>query len=236
MSAVNPIFGALATPWQEASLVEGLEQICEHYGFLQYGIITIPAAEEGKVEMKLMLSNWTPRFQRTYEKLGLTRFTPIVRALLGDPSPLVWDVDLLYGGLDGEISPAADLMAQEGISGGIYLPVYGMGSMESALALSGPRTDYSDHEMGELQIVAFAVLGMFAAIRFEENRRTNPLTLRERECLRMAMLGKTSSEIGRIFNISEHTVSQHMNASARKLNAANRTHAVAMAAQLGYLS
>ena len=56
------------------------------------------------------------------------------------------------------------------------------------------------------------------------------------DCLRLAMLGKTSSEIGQSLGVSEHTVSQHLASATRKMNAANRTHAVAMAAQLGYLS
>ncbi|SKA35409.1 helix-turn-helix transcriptional regulator [Consotaella salsifontis] len=236
MSATHPVFTALPMPWQEESLAEGLDQICGHYGFSHYAVVTIPAAEEGKVEMKLLLSNWTPRFRRAFERLGLARFTPVVRSLLSDPQPLAWDVEFLYGALPGEVSPAADLFVKEGVAGGVYVPVYGFGAMEGALSFFGPRADLSDRELGELQIIAFTVIGIFAAIRFEENRRNNPLTVRERECLRLAMLGKTSSEIGRMLAISEHTVSQHMNASVRKLNCANRTQAVAMAAQLGYLS
>ncbi len=50
------------------------------------------------------------------------------------------------------------------------------------------------------------------------------------------MLGKTSSEIGTILKLSEHTISQYLTSATRKLDASNRTHAVALAAQLGYLS
>jgi len=50
------------------------------------------------------------------------------------------------------------------------------------------------------------------------------------------MLGKTSSEIGTILSLSEYTISQYLAAATRKVNASNRTHAVALAAQLGYLS
>ena len=85
-------------------------------------------------------------------------------------------------------------------------------------------------------LFAFSFLGMLAALRFEENRRNNPLTLRERDSLRLAMLGKTSQEIGTILSLSEYTVSQYLTSAQRKLGASNRTHAVALAAQLGYLS
>jgi LuxR family quorum sensing-dependent transcriptional regulator len=36
--------------------------------------------------------------------------------------------------------------------------------------------------------------------------------------------------------LSEYTISQYLSSATRKVNASNRTHAVAIAAQMGYLS
>jgi LuxR family quorum sensing-dependent transcriptional regulator len=111
-----------------------------------------------------------------------------------------------------------------------------MTTFHGALGFAGARTDISEAEMGELQIAAFGIFGILAACRFDDNKRANPLTPRERDCLKLAMLGKTSSEIGTILSLSEHTVSQHLTTATRKVDASNRTHAVAIAAQMGYLS
>ena len=55
------------------------------------------------------------------------------------------------------------------------------------------------------------------------------LTLREREVLWWAALGKSALEIGGILHITKRTVDQHTHNAARKLGAVNRTQAVAVA-------
>ncbi len=57
----------------------------------------------------------------------------------------------------------------------------------------------------------------------------SPITLREGECLSWAAIGKTASEIAEILNISEHTVNFHTKNAIKRLNAANKTHAVVKA-------
>ena len=55
------------------------------------------------------------------------------------------------------------------------------------------------------------------------------LTDREKEILTWLMEGKSSWDIGQILSISERTVKFHVNNICIKLNAVNRTHAVAKA-------
>jgi DNA-binding CsgD family transcriptional regulator len=57
------------------------------------------------------------------------------------------------------------------------------------------------------------------------------LTRREQEVLTWVARGKTGKEIAQILHISKRTVDEHTQAVARKLGAANRTHAVAIALQ-----
>lgn len=54
---------------------------------------------------------------------------------------------------------------------------------------------------------------------------------RERECLQWAAQGKTSWEISQILGVAESTIIYHLRNATRKLNAANRLHAVAKALQ-----
>jgi DNA-binding CsgD family transcriptional regulator len=55
------------------------------------------------------------------------------------------------------------------------------------------------------------------------------LTPRELEVLTWAARGKSAFEIGKILDITKRTVDLHVSNAARKLGAANRTHAVALA-------
>jgi len=59
--------------------------------------------------------------------------------------------------------------------------------------------------------------------------RSCPLTPREREVLAWAARGKSASAISTILHIAKRTVDEHAGSACRKLGAANRVHAVAIA-------
>jgi DNA-binding CsgD family transcriptional regulator len=62
----------------------------------------------------------------------------------------------------------------------------------------------------------------------QPNEQSN-LTAREREVLAWISLGKSAWEIGEILGIAKRTVDEHAQTATRKLGAANRTQAVAIA-------
>jgi DNA-binding CsgD family transcriptional regulator len=63
-----------------------------------------------------------------------------------------------------------------------------------------------------------------------------PLTPREIECLTWAANGKTEEDIGMIIERSRETARFHLRNSVQKLNAINRTHAVAIACSQGMIN
>jgi DNA-binding CsgD family transcriptional regulator len=56
-----------------------------------------------------------------------------------------------------------------------------------------------------------------------------PLSSREKEILKWLMEGKSTWDISTILQISERTVKFHVDNTMKKLDAVNRTHAVAIA-------
>jgi LuxR family quorum sensing-dependent transcriptional regulator len=60
-------------------------------------------------------------------------------------------------------------------------------------------------------------------------RKHGTLTSREAEVLTWVARGKSAWEIGEILHIAKRTVDEHVQTAVRKLGAANRTHAVAIA-------
>jgi DNA-binding CsgD family transcriptional regulator len=59
---------------------------------------------------------------------------------------------------------------------------------------------------------------------------------RERDCLYWTAEGKTSDEIAIILGLSTHTVNHYLTSATRKLDAANRTHAVTRAIRFGLIN
>ncbi|KAA0968451.1 LuxR family transcriptional regulator [Aureimonas fodinaquatilis] len=223
-------------PVAETRLQDLLTCVASLYGYSHAGFVTLDRAGS---ELELILSNWDEDFTAAYEAQHLNRYSPIVRALKADPEPFVWTVESLFGYDPTEpetFEGPVQFLLGEQLCGGMFLPVHGLTGFCGAISFLGGRSSPSTAEINEMRCAGFALFGMLAAFRFEENRLNNPLSQREKDCLKLAMLGKTSSEIGSMISLSEYTVSQHLASATRKMGAANRTHAVAMAAQLGYLS
>lgn len=63
-----------------------------------------------------------------------------------------------------------------------------------------------------------------------------PLTKREAEVLLWTAEGKTAWEAGRILGVTEGTTRIHLSRALEKLNASNKTHAVARAFSVGILA
>ena len=237
-ATLGSILQTAPRPWTEEGLTVCLDRLAAAHGFTHFALLSIPSTDEAGSEMRLILSNWSEDFRRGFERHGLNRYSPVLRALKGGVLPLVWDAETLYGydPDDAEMEPQARFLGAHGTLSGVYCPVHGLTGFNGVLCFFGPSQVIDEPKADALHLVAFAAFGMLSCIRFEENRRNNPLTARERDCLKLAMLGKTSSEIGTILKLSEHTISQYLTSATRKLDASNRTHAVALAAQLGYLS
>lgn len=67
------------------------------------------------------------------------------------------------------------------------------------------------------------------------NAGQDPLSDRERQVLRLAGEGKTSSDIARMVHLSEGTVRNYLSEAISKLNAGNRIEAYRMAREAGWL-
>ncbi|HEX3663136.1 MAG TPA: response regulator transcription factor [Acidobacteriaceae bacterium] len=98
--------------------------------------------------------------------------------------------------------------------------------------------DTSQREM--LQAIATVhagrkyIPGQIAA-RLAERMMRSSLTARELEILNMLSKGLTNKQIGRVLNISDNTVRNHVNSILEKLEVADRTEAVTVAIQQGII-
>jgi LuxR family quorum sensing-dependent transcriptional regulator len=113
---------------------------------------------------------------------------------------------------------------------GVIVPFGYPMSMPACVWLAGKSP-----ELHEDAIVAVQSISLFAASKAQtlfatgREAQSNPLTSRECEILQWISEGKTALEISNILGITKRTVDAHAQNATRKLNAASRTHAVAIA-------
>jgi LuxR family transcriptional regulator, quorum-sensing system regulator BjaR1 len=116
------------------------------------------------------------------------------------------------------------------IGRGVVVPFGYPISMPACVWLAG-----EDPEIHRDAIIAIQSMSLFAASKAyalfatRNAGHSKPVTGREREILQWICEGKTAAEIGGILGIAKRTVDAHAQRAARKLNAANRTQAVAIA-------
>ena len=105
-----------------------------------------------------------------------------------------------------------------------------LSSAEAGRVLAGART--------ELLAAGYHFMHAFdratGGLRSSEEELSR-LTPREWECLRMTAQGCREEEAAAMIGLAPTTVRYHLDNVVRKLGASNRTHAVALAAQLGLL-
>jgi DNA-binding CsgD family transcriptional regulator len=124
---------------------------------------------------------------------------------------------------------------------GLTVPIRGPDGQHAIFSLATSKSTGSwnrqmREHLSQLHSIAHSVHE--ATIRVEGVKTPEvsiSLSHRERDVLQLAGAGKTTDEIAHILGISERTVRVYLDTSRHKLNAANRTHAVARALGLGLI-
>jgi LuxR family quorum sensing-dependent transcriptional regulator len=134
-----------------------------------------------------------------------------------------------YGEKDGPRVPEMMHLAEDfGFFEGFIVPIHGPDGYEASVGMVGDRVDLSGGVRPSLHLMSIYVYERLSEPAGNRANRT-PLSPREREVLAWASQGKSAWEIGEILHIAKRTVDEHVQMAMRKLGAANRTHAVALA-------
>lgn len=185
----------------------------------------------------LILGGYPDAWVSHYTSRGYLSIDPVVSHCRRRNTPYLWR---------GGASPAQDdagsrvfLEAGEfGLRDGISVPLHGPGLHRGLMSFTTERVGDVDfaRTVPELHLLAHFVheTGLELASVAQSDVGAS-LTPRELECLRWAVIGKTSWEIGRVLSVSERTVVFHLQNASRKLGVCNRQAAVARALSMGLL-
>ena len=210
--------------------------LCERYGVdcFHYGAqIPTSLVRPAFVYVSGFPSDWWTR----YNEQNYMRVDPIVTHTLRQHTPLLWDCEseLADRSVDVGVREFMQDAMDFGLRKGATFPVHGANG-EIAL-LSFVLNEHSKNFERNHDVLFEGQL--FSAYVHEAVRRVfgqefvpiqnARLTGRETECLKWTAEGKTTWEIAAILGISERTVIFHLQNVSEKLNASNRSHAVARA-------
>ncbi len=182
--------------------------------------------------------NFPKKWRDYYDLNCLAKIDPIVSYCLNNHSPITW-AELQENSCSSAELGLFKKAKEHGLIAGFSIPIHSSGNQFGMLSMAS-ASDKGADELFATQMKAQTVI---PAIQDAYNRLTRPLstikpnlTPREIECLKWASEGKSGWEMSRIMDCSERTIIFHMNNAGEKLNANNRTQAIAKAIWLGYFS
>lgn len=118
-------------------------------------------------------------------------------------------------------------------STGIAFPVFADRGQSGLVVFLGRDIMLDNDQCLDVHARCFSLFGAVATMMSGDLSKLPAISRRELECLKLTANGMTSEQIATALKLSVHTANQYLTNSTQKLNAANRTHAVAKALKLG---
>jgi DNA-binding CsgD family transcriptional regulator len=118
---------------------------------------------------------------------------------------------------------------------GIAFPVHAPGGERGAVLFVGRDIVVTLQGLLDAHAACFSLFASVERARATAPAASRAISRRELQCLKLAANGYTSEEISRLLDLSVHTANQYLTNTAEKLDAVNRTHAIAKALRLGLI-
>jgi len=208
-------------------VLKAMERALGCFGF--EGFILTGIDRERSFDRQVLASGWPAEFFELYTRNACIRFDPIARLCRQSAVPFAWSEACYARERDPRALEVMDMAAQFRLRRGFAVPIRGPDGYEAAVGMAGVEI--------ELPPGSPPAIHLMSIYAFERVRRLcgatagckPPLTHREREVLAWAAHGKSAGQIGEILGITKRTADEHTQSASRKLGAANRTQAVALA-------
>jgi LuxR family transcriptional regulator, quorum-sensing system regulator BjaR1 len=210
------------------AIMRAMHRVVSRFGF-EWLVFTGLVPKPGETFDDLVLAEHAPDgFHALYNARDYIRCDPNVHRAVHSSHPFDWTWQD-YGDEHGPRSvEIMRVLADFTLARGFIVPIHGVGGYEAAVAMAGTQVAPVAEARAGLHLMS---LYAFERLRHLAGRTESkpPLTRREREVLAWSAQGKSAWEIGEILSVGKRTVDEHAQTAMRKLGAANRTQAVAIA-------
>ena len=179
----------------------------------------------------LLISSYPTSWTSHYLKSGYEQLDPVILKAAQGEASFTWGMDAGPLVLTSAQKVLFDEAAEFDIRYGLTIPVHRNGDGFAAVTFAvGERHPIFErrmqHQARLLQLMAYS-LHAHARRRLVGGPMDGlALSPRERECMKWAAEGKSCWDIGRILNISHHTVADHLDNAKAKLGVKTNIQAV----------
>lgn len=222
----------------EADILAGLERGGARFGYENFFMTGLPERPGESLGAYAMLSGWPEAWLERYIERGYVHVDPVIRRVRNDNDPFMWD-DAPYDRDDAAAARVMDESPDYGLRKGMTVPIHGIRGFHAAVCFSASHdVRWSGPRLGALQLIAIFAHSQASAIIEGRGSRQRPaprLSRREIEVLKWSSAGKSTWDTSVILGLSQDTVGEYLANAQRKLDAANRTHAVAEAMRHGLI-
>lgn len=229
-----------ASELAESALALGWDLAAFH---VRIGATDLPRAKSGEFIAEIM--GWPADCLHGWRRSGLGLKCPVASVCGRVTDPFYWTCDerdtRWYGGeLGGEQRKAMSHYGRY-VTEGFAIPVglvHGGTGYVSWTTRSGNAREYANMRLASMFFISHTFIRHAERLLDDEAQNGTGicLTPRERECLTWAARGKSEKEIALLIHRSPDTVHFHLRNAAVKLDAGNRTQAVAIACTRGLIS
>ncbi|WP_052341095.1 LuxR family transcriptional regulator [Salinarimonas rosea] len=200
----------------------------------RFGVENIVVAtfeRAGSLGTDAMLLQKLPKdWLRTYVEHEYGRHDPVLRLCTRTKRSFAWteaERELPPNARSAEVMAAA---GRHGMTEGLCVPIHGRRGLEGCVSVSGAWLDIGPRVRPVIDVVARGVFDRCREMASRAHRSApSHLTRRERDVLYLAARGLSAGAAAAELGISERTVTTHMTSACRKLDAPNKTAAVATA-------
>lgn len=200
-----------------------LASICRKTVFAHYLVCRYPNCGIGLLAENLIATNWPKSLLAANSGLDLRSDKTFFGLFKTSVSPLK---NVVLEGL-----PDRKKFSEIRFATNAACTLFSATRQQFVVVLSSPDLQIQDADLGSAIISVMHSLAKFT----ERPLPRHDVTQRETECLFWAAAGKSSEDIGAILQLSTHTVNGYLKSAMKKLEAINRTQAVAKATRLGVI-
>jgi DNA-binding CsgD family transcriptional regulator len=233
------LYAAIEIASGKVDLARILHQIGAEFGFAHATLMIMPAKADLKISNLILESDLPREFFSRYDEIAVASKCPLFGLVQGSILPASWSIDRIADQQQMHrvaIPPMLELYSEFGLRSSTLLPLSSIDGARHLIRLDGARAALRRHEVNDLHMLALHFFDAYDRSRYPLNNNPCGLTERELEVMRWTATGKTSSEIGQILALSDHTVNAYMNHAFKKLDCVNRTQLVAKAIRMRVIS
>lgn len=211
-------------------VINKMESALTLFGFENFILTGIPNPQQ-RFEQMVLLRKWPSGWFEIYAGQNYVRVDPVIRLCKQTVNPFEWSEAPYDRESETKAHEVMTRATEFRMARGFCLPIHGLTGYEACISMSGTHLDLTPRTKPAIHLMALYAFDRVRQLVLPTQQMKNPLSAREREVLQWSAIGKTASEVAEIMEITERTVTFHLERAREKLSAQSKIHACVKALQ-----